>query len=276
MTETIYSIERMKNKKPRETIKDIIERMKNKKPKDKIKEILERIKNKKLNLFCHPGFPKAVADASNNFSVEMYKEALREKDPRDGFLFGLFRSSGKSPKNVVMSAFSVFTVLSMLRVGAQGDTRKQITEKLALPGRAANNGHRCLLPKLKSKDFTLAVANRIYIRKGFNPKSSFLDKVRKNFYSRVGETDFEKSTQAAREINGWVEKQTMQKIKDLVKPQSLNSKTKLVLVNAIYFKADWAKKFDNKLTMEKRFYTTEVGGQPLVSMMAMEDFFKVR
>ena len=114
-----------------------------KKLKDKIKKIIEsmnkrpnQFKDKFKNLFCHPSFPKAVADASNQFSVRMYKEMLREKSPRDGFLLGLFRSSGKSPKNVVMSAFSVYTVLAMLRVGAGplGETRKQLTETLSLPG----------------------------------------------------------------------------------------------------------------------------------------------
>ena len=139
-----------------------------------------------------------------------------------------------------------------------------------------NAGSRCILAKLKSKDFTLAVANRIFIRKGFSPKASFLQKVRKFFYSRVGETDFDKSANAAKEINEWVEKRTMQKIKDLVKPESLGAGTNLVLVNAIYFKADWAKKFDKSLTKKKRFYTTEVGGQPFVSMMVMENYFKVR
>ena len=142
-------------------------------------------------------------------------------------------------------------------------------------GRLTNAGAMCILPQLKSKNFTLAAANRIFIRKGFSPKAPFLHKVRKFFYSRVGEADFEDSAKAAKEINEWVEKRTKQKIKDLVKPDSFDVKTKLVLVNAIYFKADWAKKFDKRLTKKKRFYTTEVGGQPLVSMMAMEDFFKV-
>ena len=132
------------------------------------------------------------------------------------------------------------------------------------------------MPKLKSKDFTLAVANRIFIQKGFRPKADFLQKVQRFFYSRVGETVFDKSGKAAKEINEWVEKQTMNKIKDLVKPESLNALTTLVLVNAIYFKADWAKKFNKRLTKKKRFYTTEVGGQSFVSMMAMEDFFEVR
>ena len=68
----------------------------------------------------------------------------------------------------------------------------------------------------------------------------------------MGETVFDKSGKAAKEINEWVEKQTMNKIKDLVKPESLNALTTLVLVNAIYFKADWAKKFNKRLTNKKR------------------------
>ena len=126
-----------------------------KKAKEKIEEIMDahfcewgaweqvkrrkpnkRIKSKKPSS-CHPAFPKAVAFASNKFSVEMYKQILREKSPREEeeFLLGLLiGSSGKSPRNLVMSAFSVFTVLSMLRVGAQGKTKKQITKELSLPG----------------------------------------------------------------------------------------------------------------------------------------------
>ena len=160
---------------------------------------------------------------------------------------------------------SVFSFLSSLK----------ICHFATLSGIVTNAGSRCILAKLKSKDFTLAVANRIFIRKGFSPKASFLKKVRKFFYSRVGETDFDKSANAAKEINEWVEKRTMQKIKDLVKPESLDAGTNLVLVNAIYFKADWAKKFDKSLTKKKRFYTTEVEGQPFVSMMVMENFLKV-
>ena len=144
-----------------------------------------------------------------------------------------------------------------------------------LPGTATNAGSRCILPMLKSKNFALAVANRIFIRKGFSPKAGFLHNVRKFFYSRVGEVDFDKSSKAAEKINQWVGRQTLQKINDLVEPNSFDAMTKLVLVNAIYFKADWAKTFDKQLTKKKRFYTTEVEGEALVSMMVTEDLFKV-
>ena len=116
-------------------------------PMEWIKEQNKKLKKKKPNkkpASCHPVYLKAVPSASNKFSVKMYKEVLREK--RDGFLqemglLGEFRSSEKSSKNMVMSAFSVFTVLSMLRLGAQGDTKKQITEALSGPRVAKCCGH---------------------------------------------------------------------------------------------------------------------------------------
>ena len=94
-------------------------------------------------------------------------------------------------------------------------------------------------------------------------------------YSEVAEVDFGRNKQAARTINKWVENQTKEKIKDLIKPGKLNSDTKVVLVNAIYFKADWAKKFVKRSTKEKLFHTEEVKGELLAPMMVMEDYFKV-
>ena len=65
------------------------------------------------------------------------------------------------------------------------------------------------------------------------------------------ETDYSDGTASARLINDWVEKITQSKIKDLIKPDMLNSLTRLVLVNAIYFKGDWASKFDVKNTADQ-------------------------
>ena len=61
-------------------------------------------------------------------------------------------------------------------------------------------------------------------------------------------------------INDWVEEETKNKIKNLIKPESLGQDTNLILVNAIYFKADWKYKFDKTKTEEKDFYVE--GGNP--------------
>ena len=56
---------------------------------------------------------------------------------------------------------------------------------------------------------------------------------------------------SVRLINTWVQGATREKIKELIKPDMLSEHTKLVLVNAIYFKGSWASKFDGKRTTEQ-------------------------
>ncbi len=65
--------------------------------------------------------------------------------------------------------------------------------------------------------------------------------------------DFEQPAAASQEINRWVEKQTADKIKDLIKPSDLDRDTRLVLTNAIYFKGDWTKPFHDRNTREEDF-----------------------
>ena len=69
--------------------------------------------------------------------------------------------------------------------------------------------------------------------------------------STTQETDYSDGKASAKLINDWVEKITQDKIKDLIKPDMLNALTRLVLVNAIYFKGDWKSKFDAKKTVDE-------------------------
>ena len=117
-------------------------------------------------------------------------------------------------------------------------------------------GYRKLLPTLASnKDFTLTTANRIYLQKGFKPKTKFKKTLIKDFYANAVVTDFSSSKAAAKQMNSWVGNVTHDKIKDLVDPRSLGPATRMVLINAIYFKGDWKTKFDVALTKEKDFLT---------------------
>lgn len=68
--------------------------------------------------------------------------------------------------------------------------------------------------------------------------------------------DFVKSEESRKAINDWVEDQTKSKIKDLIASGSINALTKLVLVNAIYFKGDWDIKFDKSKTRKGEFHVT--------------------
>ena len=68
--------------------------------------------------------------------------------------------------------------------------------------------------------------------------------------------DFGRAVQSASAINQWVEEQTNKKIQDLISPGSISPMTKLVLVNAIYFKADWDVKFDKSKTKKGDFHVS--------------------
>ena len=68
--------------------------------------------------------------------------------------------------------------------------------------------------------------------------------------------DFGQAAQSATAINQWVEEQTNKKIKKIITPESLGPLTKLVLVNAIYFKGDWEVKFDKSKTSKGDFHVS--------------------
>jgi serpin B len=71
------------------------------------------------------------------------------------------------------------------------------------------------------------------------------------------EVDFARATEDARKtINAWVEKETQDKIKDLLKEGVLSTDTRLVLTNAIYFKGDWAWQFKKDRTSDQPFHVT--------------------
>ena len=211
-----------------------------------------------------PGAIEAVVEASNDFSFDLYKEANDNVNDKE---------------NLVMSASSVSTVLAMLMAGAEGKTLMQIKNSLNLnQASVAHVGYRCLLPRLSSNDFDLNVANMIFVMEGFSPKTTFLEMVAGNYFSSVGEIDFASNQMAANMINTWVEGQTMQKIKNLIDPATLSSDTRLVLVNAIYFKADWKFPFDKELTKEKIFILEDSifdKKDVNVMMMAQEAEFEV-
>ena len=84
--------------------------------------------------------------------------------------------------------------------------------------------------------------------------------------------DFGDEEGTRRKINSWVEEKTQNRIKDLISPGVLDSMTRLVLVNAIYFKGEWAARFDPALTSQEPFLVAP-GSQVQVPMMKLKHEF---
>ena len=84
--------------------------------------------------------------------------------------------------------------------------------------------------------------------------------------------NFANAAEASGTINAWVAKQTQNQIKDLLSPDDLDSCTRLVLTNAIYFKGNWVTQFDSEQTKNQPF-TLASGEQKQVAMMLQSDNF---
>lgn len=186
------------------------------------------------------------------------------------FGFSLFEALNTNSKteNIFISPFSVSTALAMTLNGAAGETNSEMNSALKYSGwnkDSLNTAFRDLLKILPELDKKVKInnANSIWYRTGFNVLPDFLDINKHFFNAEIGEKDFS-NPNSLTVINKWIEDKTEGKIKDVLKV--LDPQTVMLLINAIYFKAQWKYEFDkNKTTTEK--FNLENGNQVNVSMM---------
>jgi len=185
-----------------------------------------------------------IEEGNTDFGVDFYLELLAD---------------GAEGKNLIFSPFSVSSVMAMLLVGSKGNTNKQISENMNFPeDKQVIDGYHDVLSKLKGNDdFTLETANKIYVQENFSINKNFKEVTEKKFLAGTTSINFAASAEASKVINEWVEGKTHNKIKDLLSKEDLNSLTRLVLINAVYFKGNWNSKFKEKDTSDQDFYVNE-------------------
>jgi len=175
---------------------------------------------------------------------------------------GFFDVVKDTSKNQIMSSYSVSSVLSMILHGADGKTALQLRKSLGLEEDKAfadfAKNYKVVANQLRSNEnFTLNSANRIYFAEDNSLEETYLESTKENFLAEPVATDFSKGEVARETINTWVENQTNSKIKDLIAKNVLNGLTKMVLVNAIHFKGDWAMKFKKENTEKGDFHVSK-------------------
>ncbi|NXN10635.1 SPB6 protein, partial [Indicator maculatus] len=124
----------------------------------------------------------------------------------------------------------------------------------------AHNNYQSLLAVINNPNtkYILRTANRLYGEKTFEFLSSFIESSQKLYHGGLEQTDFvHASEESTNQINAWVEEKTEGKIPNLLPKGILDSQTRLVLVNAIYFKGNWEKEFNKEKTVEMPFHINE-------------------
>ena len=177
------------------------------------------------------------------------------------FGFDLYQQLRENKGNLFFSPYSISTALAMTYAGAKGQTEKEMAKVLHFsleqePLHSSFSKLQSHLNTIQNKGhIKLNIANSLWAQEGYRFLDTFFDLNKKYYGAGLNFVDFARQTESVRKtINMWVEKETQQKIKKLIKPGMLDTLTRLVLCNAIYFKGNWLNQFDEKSTIDTDFY----------------------
>ncbi|MFB3891247.1 MAG: serpin family protein [Phycisphaerae bacterium] len=120
--------------------------------------------------------------------------------------------------------------------------------------------------------YELVVANALWGQKGTAVRPEFGRLLKDSYGAELSEADFSKPQAAADAINGWVAKNTRDKVKDILSPDALNARTRLVLANAVYFNSKRREKFPKDATKDGKFMADGRDGVTVPLMHLQGDF----
>ncbi|MFC1896402.1 serpin family protein [Thermodesulfobacteriota bacterium] len=179
------------------------------------------------------------------------------------FAIDLYQKLRASQGNIFFSPYSISTALAMTYAGARSNTEKQMatTLRFSLPQKDLHPAFAELEASLgkfrKACNIKLSVANSLWPQQDYSFLEEYLSLIERHYGVSVTPVDYKRACEAARKmINKWVEDKTEDKIKDLIQPGILDALTRLVLVNAIYFKGNWESQFDTTRTKDAPFHVS--------------------
>lgn len=247
-----------------------------------------------------PATPPVTAHPAPTPAEELRSDRERTNSPRasaqdlgtlvrgnNAFALDLYQVLSNGEGNLFYSPFSISQGLAMTLAGARGETERQMADTLhyelsqdrlhpsfnALDRELASRGKN---PRDEDDHyFQLNVANAIWGQQGYEFLPGFLDVLAGNYGAGLRPLDFAGAPEESRaRINDWVSGETEEKIRDLLPPGAVDSRTRLVLTNAVYFNASWTWPFDRRLTQERPFHLAE-GGMVEAPMMSetSKDFY---
>lgn len=182
-----------------------------------------------------------LSSANTLFALELF-QTLNESSPTG---------------NIFFSPFSISSALAMVILGAKGSTAAQLSKIFHFDSvEDIHSRFQSLNAEVSKRgaSHTLKLANRLYGEKTYNFLPEYLASTQKMYGADLAPVDFLHASEDARkEINQWVKGQTEGKIPELLSVGVVDSMTKLVLVNAIYFKGMWEEKFMTEDTTDAPF-----------------------
>ncbi len=193
------------------------------------------------------------------------------------FAFDLYAKVRGAPGNMVFSPLSVTTALAMTWAGARGETAAQMKQVLHLDGPDAQALEAVATLgagyDAQGGKVTLRMANRLFADKRHPLEAAYSAKVGALFGAPTESLDFRSAPEASRgHINGWVARETNDRIKELIPPGTVTAETRLVLTNAVYFLGDWEQPFKKLSTRPAPFFTAKASQKEVPTMNQLATF----
>ena len=191
----------------------------------------------------------------------IYEHKTLAKGNND-FAIGLYRQMAEPDKNIFFSPLSIYTAFSMVYAGAKMSSEEEIK---AVFGFDADNPKQHAIVKdlldvlnnlKEGKNVDLAISNALFCGDEYEPilNNNFKEITKTKYDAPLFLVDYSKKQEAADKINTWVQNKTKDRIQKLVSPDNFDDETALTLLNAIFFKANWQKQFDPKVTRKDKFF----------------------
>jgi serpin B len=213
------------------------------------------------------------------------------------FDVNLYRRLSAKPGNLFFSPYSIAAALTMVQAGAAGKTREEIEAVLGFP--SAGDGlagkfsalQKELAARSEPAPFEkrlaqesegvqadsfgchLSIASALWKQVGYAVRPRFVEKLQRELASEVREADFAKSSgDAASKVNAWAAQATRDKIREVIDAEQIDPRTRVMLANAIYFKARWQEEFQEHLSRPGPFTRLD-GRRADVPMMRQRHHF---
>ncbi|NOQ26293.1 MAG: serpin family protein [Bacteroidales bacterium] len=174
------------------------------------------------------------------------------------FSFDIYQKLKKHSENIIFSPASITSAIAMTYIGAKNNTFNEISKTFYFDNNintfSKDYSNLLKIDKIGKSKLSLYNANSLWIQNELSINKNFLNINKQYFLSSLHFTDFANESEQSRlKINEWVEDNTNKKIKDLLEANTIDNSTRLVLVNALYFKGAWQNKFDKEKNTTENF-----------------------
>lgn len=199
------------------------------------------------------------ADAAGESQAPEDPLLLAVAQSSTGFAAGLYSHLKAQPGNLFIAPFGLSQSLVPLAAGARGTTEEELTKVLHLtvPVLDAADGYAALSRRLQlaaGGESALSFAKALWVQQWNTISSDYVEVLREHCRSELRVIDFADGENAAHWMNKWVSDRTGERIPGLADPQSFDASTRLVVGNAVCFRAGWAAAFDPARTTASPFY----------------------